>query len=468
MKSTNKIKLIPFIILSGIFLYFIAAPFLISFLTKEKMKPVYAIVGVLTILAPSPTFLFWSTMIFQSVVASQPLPAYLTDNYNIFFIGLLVSALIHFIAAIIIDGKQNNLTASNPTDPSVERTNNFQQLEDKVIEEQFDASKDNNEEIPVQAHRLFKKFKNGGVDFYATKDVSLVVNDSETIGLLGPNGAGKSTLFNLLSTYHGISSGEIKFFGEKANAYSSFFKNVGICTQDDILWPNLTIDQHLKFIGIMKNVPWNHIDKLKEIIGLQKFGNFKADTLSNGMKRKLCFLMCCMSNPKYKFLDECTTGLDPLARKTFRDVIYEQKSLYGGSCIFTTHAMNEAEQACDRVAILINGEICVLDKVNQLKRKLGGYVLTLIKKVKEQPSSEIVAEVQELLSGVVEEDLKIEYENEYKVTLNLPKMERLAQVFEKLEAGKENACFEDYSVKVKDLEDLFLNLAKYQTPRILS
>ena len=101
--------------------------------------------------------------------------------------------------------------------------------------------------------------------------------------------------------------------------------------------------------------------------------------LSSGMKRKLSFIISAIFNPLYKFLDEPTTGLDPIARKRFREIIDYQKKVYGASTVFTTHTMNEAEKTCDRVLILVNGNTCVLDRVENLRRMTGGYNLTVVK-----------------------------------------------------------------------------------------
>lgn len=112
-------------------------------------------------------------------------------------------------------------------------------------------------DIPIQAAGVSKCFKNStGKQFYALNNVSVNLFKGETLGLLGPNGAGKSTLFNILSTFHSVTSGKIRVFGRDLAVDSDFFHNAGICAQDEIVWDSLTVNIHLSMIRIMKNIPF--------------------------------------------------------------------------------------------------------------------------------------------------------------------------------------------------------------------
>lgn len=132
-------------------------------------------------------------------------------------------------------------------------------------------------------------------------------------------------------------------------------------------------------LQILFGIPPDVQEAWLQLLELNKFTGNMPSQLSSGMKRKLCFMMASISNPLYKFLDEPTTGLDPMARKRFREIVDFQKNCYGSSSIITTHTMNEAEKACDKLVILVNGKILVIDSVENLKNSIHGYTLTIVK-----------------------------------------------------------------------------------------
>lgn len=247
------------------------------------------------------------------------------------------------------------------------------------LTEQIILANQKRTDIPIQASRISMLFKNDNNSFYALKDVSIILDKNETLGLLGPNGAGKSTLFNIISTYHDATGGSIRTFGEELNTYSSFFTECGLCAQDNILWDNLSISAQLNCMRILRGVPYKVQYKWLEFLEMTKFVGNTPSGLSSGMQRKVCFMMAAMSNPTFKFLDEPTTGLDPLSRKRFRELLDSQKQIYGGSSVFTTHTMSEAEKICDRIAILINGTFVVIDRVENIKKMTKGFNLIIYK-----------------------------------------------------------------------------------------
>ena len=151
--------------------------------------------------------------------------------------------------------------------------------------------------------------------------MSLYLDKNETLGLLGPNGAGKSTLFNILSTSINPNEGKVLTFGQPLHYKADFFKKAGLCAQDDIFWTNLDVDSNIKILRKMKGIPKNVADHWKEALTLNEFGDRRAENLSSGMRRKLCFIMGSIGNPQFKFLDEPSTGLDPVARLTMRDTM---------------------------------------------------------------------------------------------------------------------------------------------------
>lgn len=384
-------------------------------------------------------------------------------SYWVAYTGLLFSTVLYLFLAIWSDKRDEGGNGKILEDNQLcQRSNSFSQLNDSMLTEEINKASEPDLTMPLQAARIFKQFGKKKGKFFAVKDVSFVVELGEILGILGPNGAGKTTILRLLSNHTKLSYGDVRFFGEKKQNSSSFYKDTGFCPQSSILWPELSIDQHLKFICLMKNVPISLIDSFKELVGLSGFGNLDSDKLSEGMKIKLAFLMSVIANPKFKFLDECSAKVDPVTRKTFRDVILNQKENYGGSSIFVTNSMKEAEKVCDRVAILINGEICLLDSIFNLKEQMRGFVLTVVKKNKNFDSEQLETEIKSRLAESIPYSLEQVYESDFKVAYDLPEVLELGTIFCEMEKIKERGVIEDFSIKVRDLQELYLELAKFQ------
>ena len=214
-------------------------------------------------------------------------------------------------------------------------------------------------------------------DFYALKGSTFSLRQNEILGILGPNGAGKSTTFNILSANLTRSDGEMKLAGKNFDHNKEFFVNTGCCFQEDILWDDFDVNQHFTIFGLIRGVPKHIMKKWMKIMNLTNFGKNSVKQLSSGMKRKVCISLAMACNPKYKFFDEPSTGLDPIARNDLRMYIKQQRDLNQGSTIFTTHTMSEAEQLCDRLAILVNGGYSCIMPVHEMKRKAAGYKLIL-------------------------------------------------------------------------------------------
>lgn len=324
------------------------------------------------------------------------------------------------------------------------------------------AADDSITDLPIQASRISKIFKTPTTSFYALKDASIVLNKNETLGLLGPNGAGKSTLFNTLSTFHDRTAGKIKNFGRELDTYSSFFKETGICPQDNILWDTISIKTQFKIMRMFKGIPSSVEDKWLDYLELSKFGKRKPSELSSGMQRKVCFLISAIANPAFKFLDEATTGLDPLARKRFREIVEKQKSVYGGSSVFTTHTMSEAEKMCDRIAILVNGSFAIVDSVENIKNQSRGYNLTLYKNSALDNGEEMIGHVLKAFPDLSKNAIVFSEENLNRVVFGLFGFEDLIGGYERLIKAMNEGAFKDFDLCRKNMDDVILAMSRHQ------
>jgi ATP-binding cassette, subfamily A (ABC1), member 3 len=147
---------------------------------------------------------------------------------------------------------------------------------------------------------------------------------------------------------------------------------IGLAAQSNVIWDTLTVDEHLEFIGKAKGMENDEIefqkDFIKKTLDLTPFGDKLASQLSGGNKRKLCSAVSLMSNPTVEFLDEPTTGVDPIARRSLFKML---KQLKNSSILLTTHRMDEAESLCDKIAIMINGKFVCYGSPSHLKQKYG-------------------------------------------------------------------------------------------------
>lgn len=163
------------------------------------------------------------------------------------------------------------------------------------------------------------------------------------------------------------------------------------------------------------------------------------------MKRKLSFIMSAIANPKFKFLDEPSTGLDPIARKSLREVIVYQKKVYKGSTVLTTHSMSEAEDVCDKIAILVNGHLCVVDSIKNLRKMVKGYNLTVFKIKECESDKEMEACIKRVFGLNKFEKLTIVDEGLRKVVYDFAEVDDLPEKLRLMQGIKDKGIIRDFS-----------------------
>ena len=205
---------------------------------------------------------------------------------------------------------------------------------------------------PVVVRGICKTYRRRGEDLEALKPVSFTVEVGEVMGFLGPNGAGKSTLISILTGQMSAKSGEAWIGGHNiVSELHEVYKLIGVCPQFDIFWDNLTIEDHLLFYLRLKGCDTERErEKVRDIafeVDLLDHLYKPARSLSGGMKRRLSLAISLVGNPKVVFLDEPTTGLDPVNREAFWGIIEKVKR--DKAIILTTHLMQEADYLSDRI-----------------------------------------------------------------------------------------------------------------------
>ncbi len=231
--------------------------------------------------------------------------------------------------------------------------------------------------VAIGARDLSKTFG----DFEAVKNVNLEVKYGEVYGLLGANGAGKTTTIKMLCGLLEPTGGKTELAGESGVLRSSFVRQrVGYMSQKFSLYDDLTIEENLDFFAGVYQVPFGERAEKKQWVlsfsGLEGRGNQMTGSLPGGWKQRVAFGAAVMHEPSVLFLDEPTSGVDPLARRAFWKMI----NSFADCCmaiLVTTHYLEEAEQ-CNRLGLMVAGELVAQGTPSQLKRGQEGHLIELL------------------------------------------------------------------------------------------
>jgi len=221
-----------------------------------------------------------------------------------------------------------------------------------------------------------KKLKKNYGNLTAVDEIDFEVYHGEIFGFLGPNGAGKTTTQRMLTSLLTPTSGSIHIDQKDITQYTREVKSiVGIVPEESNVYNELNAWDNLMFTGQLYRVPRKERKKnaqeLLELFGIWEKKNIKVENYSKGMKRRLSIAMGVIHHPQILFLDEPTPGLDPQSARTIRELIRDLNK--NGSTIFlTTHQIEEANQLCDRIAIINQGRIAVIDSPENLKTRIKG------------------------------------------------------------------------------------------------
>ena len=230
-------------------------------------------------------------------------------------------------------------------------------------------------ETIIEVKNLVKIFNSRGRKIVAVNDVSFNVNKGEIFGMIGPNGAGKSTTFSMMTTLLKPTSGSIKVAGFDVEKEDDKIRPlVGIVPQKLSLYPLLTARENMELMGNLYGVPKKEMDERVDyylkLVGLEASADRYAGGFSGGMKQRLSVIAAVIHEPEILFWDEPSTGLDPQTRQAIWRLARRFNS-EGKTLIFTTHYMEEADNLCNRVAVMNLGKIVALDDPEVLKEHTG-------------------------------------------------------------------------------------------------
>lgn len=258
---------------------------------------------------------------------------------------------------------------------------------------------------------LFRK----GTELVAVEDVSLAVEPGIVFGLLGPNGAGKTTTIKMLSTLLIPSSGSARVAGfNVATAEREVRRRLGVVLGGDRgLYGKLTARENLDYFGHLYGLPGDRIgrraEELLELVNLANRGDDRVEGFSRGMKQRLHLAKALLHDPPVVFLDEPTIGLDPAAAVNLREIV--KRLVPEHTVLLTTHYLHEADELCERIAIIDHGRIVVEDSPAGIKQRVGGarrHIIRVRGHVNGAVTGALLAQVAvgsasaELLNGVTD------------------------------------------------------------------
>ena len=296
----------------------------------------------------------------------------------------------------------------------------------------------------IHIHNLKKSY--GTIE--AVKDISLDVMKGEMFGLVGPDGAGKTSTIRMLCGLIEPDRGEINLLGYKLpDRRKSIQKEIGYLSQRFSLYGDLTVDENIEFFAEIHNVT-DYSDRREELLAftrLTPFRNRLADKLSGGMKQKLALACSLIHRPRILFLDEPTTGVDPVSRRDFWKILSQLLS-EGLTILMTTPYLDEAER-CSRIATMDKGKIIAIDSPDSIKASLGKKVLEII--------CTPVRKAYESIKGKSGIDVQLFGDRINIITDNIEDMGRLISELE-----REDITVESQREITPSLESVFIHLIK--------
>jgi ABC-2 type transport system ATP-binding protein len=266
-----------------------------------------------------------------------------------------------------------------------------------------------NDNAVIRTENLTKSYP--GMDVPAVDGLNLAVHEGEIFGLLGPNGAGKTTTAGILTTRVVPTSGNAYVAGVDVRKHPALVKQVsGIVSQQNTLDRQLTVWENLYFhgrlFGINAKESRRRSDELLERFSLSKWAKASVYALSGGMAQRLMVARAIFHWPAVLFLDEPTAGLDPQSRLALWGMLQELNQS-GQTVVLTTHYMEEADQLCDRVAIMDHGKVLALDTPANLKKSTGADTIVTVKVTKdgERLAEAVTRELRGVVSSRVVENV---------------------------------------------------------------
>ncbi|KAG3111793.1 ABC transporter A family member 1 [Phytophthora idaei] len=356
-------------------------------------------------------------------------------------------------------GRRLRATATHTQGPLLENVSLNMNPNIEPVNAELREQENNGEALTVQ--RLKKVFQVPGGEKVAVKGLDITMYKDQITCLLGHNGAGKTTLISMLTGMTAPSSGNATYRGLSINEdMDEMRRSLGICFQHDVLFPDLSVEEHLLFFGQIKGYANEELHAVAEKqireVGLTEKRNSKPNDLSGGMKRKLSVAVSLLGDSSLVFLDEPTSGMDPYSRRSTWEILLNNRN--DRVMVLTTHFMDEADILGDRIAIMAEGEMRCCGSSLFLKNRFGaGYNLTL---VKDDAKCDDKAVSAFITSFVPSAQLLSNVGSEIAFQLPLHSSSQFATMFAEMDRQLQTLGLLSYGVSVTTLEEVFIKVAE--------
>ncbi|OWF51666.1 ATP-binding cassette sub-family A member 3-like [Mizuhopecten yessoensis] len=312
----------------------------------------------------------------------------------------------------------------------------------------------------INISHLRKVFGSGKEKKVAVADTSLNMYENQITVLLGHNGAGKTTTMSMITGFIPPTSGTAIINGSDIRKdIDGVRSSLGLCPQHNILYDNMTVEEHLWFFAKLKGCPSDQVkkevDDIIEVMGIEAKRHRLSSTLSGGQKRKLSVGIALIGNTKVVILDEPTSGMDPAARRETWEILRKYKE--GRTILLSTHFMDEADLLGDRIAIMSDGVIKCCGTSLFLKKSYGaGYHLVTVK-TKDCDVSKVTSLIQSHIpKAFVESDISAELS----FLLPFDESAKFVKLFEELEVKASSLGLSSFGISATTMEEVFLKVGE--------
>ncbi|XP_044088738.1 phospholipid-transporting ATPase ABCA3-like [Neovison vison] len=323
----------------------------------------------------------------------------------------------------------------------------------------------------IRIQHLYKEFTVEKDTIVAVKNLTFNVYEGQITILLGPNGAGKTTTLSILTGLTLPTSGKVYISGYDISKDMVHVRNdLGFCPQDDILFSELTVSEHLYFYCVIKGVPpeirATEVNNVLTSFDLLEKRDALAQSLSGGMKRKLSIIIALIGGSKVVILDEPTSGMDPVSRRFTWSVLQQYR--YDRTILLTTHHMDEADVLGDRIAIMVKGSLQCCGSSIFLKRIYGvGYHIIMVK----EPHCNVEEIIKVIDQHIPEARLESDVAAELSFILPKKYTHRFKDLLTDLENRQKELGISSFGVSITTMEEVFLRVIRkdeeaFQTPSL--
>lgn len=396
------------------------------------------------------------------------------DGIGINLVMMAIGAIIFLSIVLMKDFMiftriRYKISSKLPKDLQTPNPNN-----DDDVQNEIERVKNKSSSQILQSHLVLDGISKNYGDNLAVNQLHVSVETAECFGILGGkyfefmmkktnnfclvNGAGKSTTFKMMTGDEGISFGNGFIHGfDLKSQISKVYQKIGYCPQFDALLPDLSGYETMKIFCLLRGIPNSEIDEVistfSKELGFEKHLKKKVENFSGGNKRKLSTALSLIGNVSLVFLDECSSGMDPKAKRQLWDIITKTRNA-GKAVILTSHSMQECENLCTKLAIMVDGSFRCFGSIQHLKNKFSkGFVLT-IKMAKRDDNEHLTKVIEKVKEAFPTAELKEKFLE--LLTFHITAELKWSNVFAELARIKNEIGISDYTMTQSSLESVFL------------